>query len=188
MEVASRTAALARRAHGGDPVALNELLAELRPLIVQTARLIVGPGSWTAEDAAQDALLDVSRDIGTLRNPESAKVWALKIATRHAVRVARTERLFRFRGAPLVRDLLGSAPDDERAAALRKAFDALPPRLRATAVLRLHAGLSEEDAAAVLGCSVGTVKSNLHDARRSLTRMLTEAGYEPTVEHRRRPQ
>ena len=95
------------------------------------------------------------------------------------------ERLLRFRRAPLGPDLLGSAPNDERAAALRNAFDALPPRLRATAVLRLQAGLSEEDAAAVLGCSIGTVKSNLHDARRSLTRILAEAGYRPTVEHRR---
>jgi DNA-directed RNA polymerase specialized sigma24 family protein len=42
--------------------------------------------------------------------------------------------------------------------------------------------MSEAETADVLGCSVGTVKSNLHDARRRLTQSLTEAGYAPTVE------
>ena len=68
-----------------------------------------------------------------------------------------------------------------RAYALKAAFDRLPPRLRATAVLRLQAGLTEDETAAVLQCSVGTVKSNLHDARRQLTRVLAEAGYAPAV-------
>lgn len=188
MEVAPGTAALARRAHEGDSAALDELLLELRPLIVQTARLIVGPGSWAAEDAAQNALLDVSRGIGKLRDPGAVKVWALKIATRHAVRIARTERLLRFRRAPLVPDLTAGAPDDGRAVALSEAFNRLPPRLRATAVLRLQAGLSEEETASVLSCSIGAVKSNLHDARRSLTRALTEAGYNPSVERQEEAQ
>jgi RNA polymerase sigma factor (sigma-70 family) len=72
-----------------------------------------------------------------------------------------------------------------REAALKQAFDSLPARLRATAVLRLQAGLSEEETAWALGCSVGTVKSNLHDARKRLTHLLSEAGYAPTVELRK---
>jgi DNA-directed RNA polymerase specialized sigma24 family protein len=48
-------------------------------------------------------------------------------------------------------------------------------------VLRLYAGLSEEETAEVLGCSLGTVKSNLHHARRRLTRALRERGFEPTT-------
>jgi RNA polymerase sigma factor (sigma-70 family) len=74
---------------------------------------------------------------------------------------------------------------DGREAALKQAFDNLPPRLRATAVLRLQAGLSENETADALGCSVGAVKSNLHDARKRLTRELSQAGYAPTVEQRK---
>jgi RNA polymerase sigma factor (sigma-70 family) len=77
------------------------------------------------------------------------------------------------------------ASGDGREAALKQAFDSLPARLRATAVLRLQAGLSEEETAWALGCSVGTVKSNLHDARKRLTHLLSEAGYAPTVELRK---
>lgn len=185
MEVAPGTVALASRANAGDSAALNELLAELRPLVVQTARLIVGSGSWVAEDAAQEALLDISRGIGKLRDPAAVRTWALRVATRRALRVARRERLLRVRSAPDVKDLQAPAPTEGREAALKQAFDRLPPRLRATAVLRLQAGLSEDETADALGCSIGAVKSNLHDARKRLTHSLTEAGYAPTVEQRK---
>src|SRR3954449_11253587 len=42
---------------------------------------------------------------------------------------------------------------------LRSALGRLPRRQRATVVLRYYEGLSEAETAAVLGCSVGTVKS-----------------------------
>lgn len=183
LEVAPMRVRLAQRAHDGDATALNELLAELRPLIVQTARLIVGSGSASAEDAAQDALLDISRDIGRLRDPAAVKTWAMRIATRRALKVARRERFFRAQSGPTLEEayLSGEAGVAGRTTAIKEAFDRLPPRLRATAVLRLQAGLTEEETAEVLNSSVGTVKSNLHDARRQLSKALTEAGYTPAV-------
>lgn len=185
MDMAPGTSSLASRAHDGDAAALNELLAALRPLVVQTARLVVGSGSWAAEDAAQEALLDISGGIGSLRDPAAVKTWALRVATRRALKVARRERLLRLRTAPGVEELQTIQPSEGRKAALKQAFDRLPSRLRATAVLRLQAGLSEEETAEVLGCSLGTVKSNLHDARKRLAHALAEAGYAPTVEHRK---
>jgi RNA polymerase sigma factor (sigma-70 family) len=186
MDVAPATVSLAIRACRGDDAALNELLAELRPLVVRTTRLVVGSGSWAAEDAAQEALLDISRGITGLRDPEAVRTWALRVAVRRAIRTSRRERLLRLRNAPsaeLEREI-EPAHGDGRDAALKHAFDRLSPRLRATAVLRLHAGLSEQETADALGCSVGTVKSNLHDARRRLTRLLSEAGFAPTVEQK----
>ncbi len=47
---------------------------------------------------------------------------------------------------------------DERAV-LRAALMELPPRQRAAVILRYFGDLSEAQTAAVLGCSVGTVKS-----------------------------
>jgi len=176
---------LASRACGGDGAALNELLVELRPLVVRTARLVAGSGSWAAEDAAQEALLDISRGISRLRNPAAVRTWALRVATRRALKVARRERLLRVRNAPSVERLQEPALSEGREAALKQAFNSLPPRVRATAVLRLQAGLSENETADALGCSVGTVKSNLHDARTRLTHLLREAGYAPTVENRK---
>jgi RNA polymerase sigma factor (sigma-70 family) len=181
METAPATVSLARRANAGDSAALSKLLVDLRPLVVQATRLIVGAGSWAAEDAAQDALLDISRGIGGLRDPAAVRTWALRIATRRALKVARRERLLRVRAALNVDELDTAVPADGRDAAIKQAFDHLPPRLRATAVLRLLAGLSEKETAEALGCSIGTVKSNLHDARKRLTHLLVESGYAPTV-------
>ena len=170
---------LARRAVAGDRDALDELLRELEPLVVRAARLIVGSGSWTAEDAAQEALLDVARGVTALRSPEAVRTWTLRIATTRAIKVARRERLLSLRRASATAPELGIEPSDERSAALKEAFDRLPPRLRATAVLRLYVGLTEAEAAEVLGCSLGTVKSNLHDARKRLAASLGRDGFAP---------
>jgi RNA polymerase sigma-70 factor, ECF subfamily len=187
MEAVPATVSLASRACAGDAAALDELLAELRPLVVRTARLVVGSGLGAAEDAAQEALLDISRGIGRLRDPTVVRTWALRVAMRRAIKVARRERLLRAFTAPRAMRPPEAEPasSDGRTTALKQAFDTLPARLRATAVLRLQAGLSEEETAWALECSVGTVKSNLHDARRRLTRLLTEGGYAPTVQQRK---
>jgi RNA polymerase sigma-70 factor (ECF subfamily) len=175
---------LARRASAGETAAADELLRELEPLVVRTVRLVVGSGSWAAEDAAQDALLDIDRGIPSLRDPGAVKAWALRVATQRALKVSRRERLLSLRRAPnLDPELLADSSESEagRSAAIKAAFDLLPPRLRATAVLRLYVGLSEDETAEVFGCSLGTVKSNLHDARRRLARALRERGFEPTT-------
>ena len=172
---------LARDAADGDPEALDELLRELRPLVVRTARLIVGAGSWAAEDAAQEALLDVVNGVATLRAPEAVKAWALRVTTTRALKVARRERLLSLRRRSLAEPEAAPEAIDPRAAALKEAFDLLAPRLRATAVLRLYAGLSEAETAETLGCSLGTVKSNLHDARKQLSASLDEAGFAPAI-------
>jgi DNA-directed RNA polymerase specialized sigma24 family protein len=87
---------------------------------------------------------------------------------RSALKVARRERLRLFPTSKLDADLMPAQPTGERRAALSAAFAALPPRLRAVAVLRLYVGLSESETAAVVGRPLGTVKSQLNEARRRL--------------------
>src|SRR5438270_3063851 len=112
---------LARGAVAGDRRALEDLLAELRPSLVRTVRLVVGAGSWEAEDAAQEALLDVARAIGSLRDPDAVRQWAMRIATRRALKAARRQRLLQLGRA------FDEAPElaveaDARTADLKRAF------------------------------------------------------------------
>ncbi|WP_055590172.1 SigE family RNA polymerase sigma factor [Peterkaempfera griseoplana] len=71
--------------------------------------------------------------------------------------------------------------DPESALDLRRALAALPPRQRATLVLRYYHDLTVEQTADALGCSSGNVKSQtsrgLQTLRRLLgTRSITPAG------------
>jgi RNA polymerase sigma factor (sigma-70 family) len=52
---------------------------------------------------------------------------------------------------------------------------ALPERQRAVVVLRYYEDLTESQTADVLGCTIGTVKSQAHDAMRSLRRGIGSA-------------
>lgn len=150
-------------------------LVELQPLVVRTVRLVVGSGSAVAEDAAQEALLELSRALPRLRSGASAGAFAARIAARVALRAVKRERRFALLGLR-VRELPASASGANGQPAelveLKEAFDRLPARQRATAVLRLHVGLSEQETAEALGCSVGTVKHQLHDARIALAAYL----------------
>jgi RNA polymerase sigma factor (sigma-70 family) len=174
-------AQLAQRAVAGDRASLDELVRELEPVVARTTRLIVGAGSWAAEDAAQDAVLDLLRGIRTLRAPEAVRGWAVRVATTRALKVARRERFLSLRRVQVWDSAPTTEPSYGRERALKEAFDRLPPRLRATAVLRLYVGLGEAETADTLGCSLGTVKSNLHEARKRLAASLGEAGFAPSV-------
>lgn len=168
---------LARRAARGEEAARAELVRELQPLVVRTARLIVGSGSAAAEDAAQDALIDLLRGLGSLRDPQAITAWACRIATRRALRVARRERHLGLFAERRVSGVV--LPHDAEFLAVHQAFYALPQRMRAVAVLRLHFGFTEQEVAGIVGCAVGTVKSQLSQARARLA-----AALEPKLEER----
>jgi RNA polymerase sigma-70 factor (sigma-E family) len=68
------------------------------------------------------------------------------------------------------------ADDAVRRIVLRQALARLTHRQRAVIVLRIFEDLSEVDAAEVLNCSVGTVKSQLHHALGRLRETAPELG------------
>jgi RNA polymerase sigma factor (sigma-70 family) len=162
---------LVREASDGNPESLTEVLAELRPMVVRVTRLIVGPNSAVAEDAAQEALIDISNGIGSLREPEAIRSWARRLSATRALKVTKHERLRRLVFRTDLEEHVREKPEGF-SEELRRAFYRLPPKTRAVAVLRLYVGLSEAETAAVLECSVGTVKSQLYEARSRLARQL----------------
>jgi RNA polymerase sigma-70 factor (sigma-E family) len=66
------------------------------------------------------------------------------------------------------------ATDVEGVLDLREALKTLPPRQRATVVLRYYDELSVQETAEVLGCSEGNVKSQTSRALDSLRRVLSD--------------
>ena len=159
--------------------------------LLRYARVLV-PDSAEAEDVLQVALLRLLRHWSThLRSPEaylrSTLVNLAKDRTRrrHLVPVPVPES-----SQP---GWAGAAGSPDPAAELTDAIVArarldevlrdLPPRQRVTVVLRVLEGLSEAETAAAMGCSAGTVKSNL---ARGLAKAKTRLGTanDPRVESR----
>ncbi len=67
---------------------------------------------------------------------------------------------------------------------LRAALACLPPRQRATVVLRYFCDLSVEEAARTLGCSTGNVKSQTARGIDTLRRLLRTRPVASPKEHR----
>ncbi len=76
--------------------------------------------------------------------------------------------------APASSARVEARPEDR--AELVRALRTLPARQRACVVLRYYADLPEREVADLLGCSVGTVKSQSSKALAKLRRLIEEDG------------
>ena len=109
------------------------------------------------------------RNLRSLREPAALHGWVRRIAVREAVRAARGGR-----EDPVDPTTLMGAPvgvvDVATVVDVRATLARLAPEQRAVLVLRDVDGLSELEAARVLGVPEGTVKSRLHRARSAFAR------------------
>jgi RNA polymerase sigma factor (sigma-70 family) len=156
--------------------------------LCRTARLLVDdPGR--AEELVQDAFTRTLSGGRPLRRPEAALGY-IRRAVVHAchseLRRRRLERRIGVGAGGTNFDRLGSPaepghdlPGDAGAAdrlgdrdAVLQLLRSLPPRQREAVVLRYYADLDEAGVADAMRCSVGTVKSQLSDARRQLAKLL----------------
>jgi RNA polymerase sigma-70 factor (ECF subfamily) len=155
------------QAQRGDLLALSRLMDGLAPWI---ARICGGIALEQADDAAQEALLQVIRDLRDLREPAALRGWARRIAVREAIRHARRARGESSLRGEDAKALTADASDPGLGRDVRSVLDRLAPEQRAILVLRDLEGLSEEEAAAQLGVAKGTVKSRLFRAREAFAR------------------
>jgi RNA polymerase sigma-70 factor (sigma-E family) len=113
-----------------------------------------------AEDLAQTALAKAYASWPRVRRAEDPDAYVRRILINANHRRFRKQRVAEHPGEapsePAVTD--GTSVFDQREA-LMAALMELPPKQRAVVVLRYWDGLTETQAATVLGCSVGTVKS-----------------------------
>ena len=156
---------LVRSAQRGDALALSALIDRLAPFV---SRICAPIALDHGEDAAQEALIAVLRDLPALREPRALYGWARRIAAREAVRHARAARRERPLGD--AGPALPAPGDPALARDVRSVLEALSPEQRAILMLRDLEGLSEQEAAALLDVEQGTVKSRLSRARSAFRR------------------
>jgi len=147
-----------RAAQRGDPVAMDTLLTDLAPWV---GRICAAIALEQGEDALQETLIIVLRNLPALRDPAAWRAWVRRIAVRESLRMVRDNREVTMRDLP---EAIASS-DLDTALDVRDTLRKLPAQQRAVLVLRNLEDLSEQETAEVLGVPEGTVKSRLHRAR-----------------------
>ena len=162
----------------GEPEALRELFERHKDRVYSIALRYSGDGA-VAMDIAQDVFLKLFSSIRNFRGDSNFESWLYRIVVNSCLDQKRRAR----RLIPLVDGLLealqspgASALDEvvrsELSARLRTAVAGLPPEQRIVIVLRYTQGLSYDEIAEILGCSVGTVASRLNRVHKTLGRRL----------------
>lgn len=141
--------------------------------LLETAYLISGDRG-RAEDLLQLALERTYRRWASIRRRDAPEVYVRRVLVNLNVSA--------WRGHRLPERLTPSVPEEQESRnaeadyddrdELWRAIQNLPPRMRATLVLRYFEDLSEAETADVLGCSVGSVKTQTSRALRRLRTQL----------------
>jgi RNA polymerase sigma-70 factor (ECF subfamily) len=177
---------LAQAAAGGDAAAFEALYARHNRRVYSLCLRMTG-NSAEAEDLTQEAFIQLYRKAGSFRGESAFTTWL------HRLTVNQVLMHFRRRGVRLEQTTedgevpVGGAAEAEGVAAalqrgggvverlaIERAVSELPPGYRAVFVLHDIEGHEHEEIARLLGCSVGTSKSQLHKARMKLRGLLRQ--------------
>ncbi len=171
--------ALVLRSQKGEANAFSEVVAILEPRLHRQALFLAGD-EHEALDLLQETLLQAWKHLDRFDGRAQLFTWLCGIMLhRHYDWLRRV----RTRAFAIFTDRLDeSVPEEtmspsarleqfERARLMRGCLDALPPPQRAVIYLRFYTGESLEGIAAVVRCSLGTVKSRLFHGLRRLAKM-----------------
>jgi RNA polymerase sigma-70 factor (ECF subfamily) len=175
-----------RRAQGGDAGAFEHLYRLHSRRVYALCLRMVG-NTAEAEDLAQEAFLQLFRKIATFRGESAFSTWLHRLAV-NVVLMRLRKRV------PAETSLEETTEPDEESGGPRKdigepdlrltgsvdrvnlerAVKQLPPGYRSIFVLHDVQGYEHNEIAAIMNCSIGNSKSQLHKARMRLRELLQE--------------
>ena len=171
----------------GSETAFDWLVTHYHGPVYNLILSMLGDGS-DAADGTQEVFLKAFRGIRSFRQGSSLKTWLYRIAIREALNHKRWFKRHLQKNVSIdaepeegkarieIEDL-GATPFEQLAAheikvAVQAALQEVPDVFRSAVILRDLEGLSYEEVAEVLECSVGTVKSRILRGRRALKEIL----------------
>lgn len=170
---------LAQLAAGGDMAAFEEIYQRHHRRVYSICLRML-QNAYEAEDLTQDVFIQLYRKIGSFRGDSAFTTWL------HRMTVNQVLMHFRKRNVKYEKTteegetpdqiVTGTAdPDRMRVVdkiALENAIGQLPDGYKNVFLLHDVEGYEHEEVARILGCSVGTSKSQLHKARLKLRKLL----------------
>ncbi len=133
-----------------------------------------------AEDLTQDVFIQLYRKIGSFRGDSAFTTWLHRLTVNQVLmhfrkRNVKYEKTTEEGEAPI--QIVGGTENPRKMPvvdkiALENAIEQLPPGYKNVFILHDIEGYEHEEVARILGCSVGTSKSQLHKARLKLRKLL----------------
>ncbi|NRQ50440.1 RNA polymerase sigma factor [Aeromicrobium stalagmiti] len=162
---------LVARARNGEPHAMEDLLAAVRPLVLRRCSKFL-PYRQDAEEAAQETLLTIATKLDDFSGRGSFAGWVTVIASNTALM---TYRSMKKRFTDTTTDAIGETPDPRTTSVIAGTrldlLDALEqlerdhPAAAAAFVLRDLGSLPYDEIAELTQTPVNTVKTRIHAAR-----------------------
>ncbi|MGD9562838.1 MAG: RNA polymerase sigma factor [Pyrinomonadaceae bacterium] len=170
---------LTQAASKGDMAAFEEIYQRHHRRVYSICLRML-QNAYEAEDLTQDVFIQLYRKVGSFRGDSAFTTWL------HRLTVNQVLMHFRKRNVKFEKvteegetpdQIVTGTADPERMRivdkiALESAIDQLPEGYKNVFVLHDVEGFEHEEVAKILGCSVGTSKSQLHKARLKLRKLL----------------
>jgi len=180
---------IARCIVGDDRHAFAELVKRHQSSIRACLRKLTSGNAALSDDLAQETFIQAWRNLKSFRQDARFSTWLYRIATNCWLMHARKrhEELLGDRDAELVVEDAESMSHGLESAAnhagssamkldLERAMNVLTAQERAAIIQCYHNDLTHEEAAYVLGCPVGTVKTHVFRAKQKLKTALSAWG------------
>jgi RNA polymerase sigma-70 factor (ECF subfamily) len=162
----------------GDRQAFHTLFESYKDRVYSIAFHFSGEDSL-AKDITQQVFLKLFTSISQFRYDSEFTTWLYRIVANACVDEQRKNRRFvPFTQGIEVKNLMVRGSQEESFAkrqvsdSVRTAISGLSPKLRLPILLKYIEGLSYEEIAETLGCSIGTVSSRLNRGHKALARKL----------------
>ena len=164
-----------RRAQGGDGNAFEQLYREHSPRVYALCLRLCGGSSEEATELLQDAFIRAWRGLKNFRGESAFSSWLHRLTVNAMLERARSDKRRTARvlfmeqpGADLA--IVGDQPDTRMD--LEQAIASLPEGARIVFVLHEIEGYQHGEIAEQLGVAEGTVKAQMHRARKLLMKAL----------------
>jgi RNA polymerase sigma-70 factor, ECF subfamily len=169
----------------GDPGSREALYHRYKRRVFALAVRIVGAAD--AEEVSQEAFIRIFRGLPKFRGDAALGTWIYRLSVNAALshrsrRGPLTAASPTESDAPTPAVLIEQPPSTDAVLRVRleRALWRLPVGYRTVIVLHDVEGLEHEEVAQILGCHVGTSKSQLHKARGKLRELLVADGITAT--------
>lgn len=182
---------LLRQAQAGDTQAFEALHARLEPDLARFTRRLIGPGG-ESEDVVQETLVAFYVNLNRIEPVEMLRPYLFRIARNRCYDILRRQGRYdevsieeddddpvQVRITFDLAEHAGTLPEEAASWLLlytevREAMDNLPEMQRQALILYAEENMSYQEIAAIMGVSIGTIKSRLFHAKRNLRARLSD--------------